>query len=60
MYFRRLYMFPYLVTGQNSLSNTGNKMEEKLLLGIDIGTTGAKAALFSIAGNLQARGQVLE
>jgi sugar (pentulose or hexulose) kinase len=35
-------------------------MEEKLLLGIDIGTTGAKATFFDIAGNLQAPGQVLE
>jgi xylulokinase len=30
---------------------------EKLLLGIDIGTTGAKAALFDIEGNLQTIGQ---
>ena len=30
---------------------------DKLLLGIDVGTTGAKAALFDIEGNLQAVGQ---
>lgn len=36
---------------------SSTKAMKKLLLGIDIGTTGAKAALFDIEGNLQALGQ---